>query len=416
MRRWIPKIDQGLKDRESDRWPLNSTSQKQMASSAQTRRVWMHCASGEFEYAKGPLREIKKSNPDVETLVTYFSPTYKKSIQKCKDVDFFGPLPLDTKRRVRDFLDYAQPDVLAIARTDLWPEVLIQCKQRNIPTVLFSKVVSNEGPWLFRKTQNLLLKWVDKIHLVSEQDQQLLPKALHERSTVFGDTRYDQCLIRKKQRQKTGSPPPSPSTHKKSLIFASVWPGDEKVLGPTLEDLSQFYHLIWVPHEPKPSDFFDLQKRYPKLRILPFSQTKNGSHFSEHDLLLVDEMGVLADLYRWGHVAFIGGSFNRQVHSVMESLVWGVPAVVGPRHKKNREALDFKDENIGSSGLHAVSEVKNGEHFKNLTLTYLEQWSTEHRRQLEEICESHSGASKKVAHSLIHLSKQAGDQKLKTKN
>ena len=59
------------------------------------------------------------------------------------------------------------------------------------------------------------------------------------------------------------------------------------------------------------------------------------------DFLLVDEIGYLADLYRYADIAFVGGSFKEKVHSVMEPLCCGLPVLVGPFYQNNPEAAKY---------------------------------------------------------------------------
>jgi len=382
-----PKIKSGIEDRKNFSW------EEQKIESP----LWIHCASGEFEYAKDILKQVKEKFPEEKTLVTYFSPSYKKWIQKFPQVDFWGPLPLDSKKRVCDFLDHTAPKVLGIARTDLWPELLIQYRRRKIPILLFSKTIPEKSSWLQARVQNWLLSLVDQIFLVSKKHYELPPKKLQHKSQIVGDSRYDQCWNRKN----AAIIKPKPQPQKKSLLLASLWPGDEKVLSPVLVKLAKTFHIIWVPHEPKPDDFFNLQKKFPSLRTLPYSQLNIGDEPQDHDILLVDETGVLADLFQWAHLSFIGGSFDRQVHSVMESLAWGVPALVGPRHKKNPEAIEFMSQELLADDLFGVFEIKNSSEFEATAMEYFKSWLPKHSKKLTEKFEEKCGASTQIVDWLL---------------
>ena len=95
--------------------------------------IWIHCSSGEFEYAKSMIREIKKTKPNEKILVTYLSSTYVKAIEQFPGVDESFPLPFDLPGPIGQFLNQVQPKCLLIARTDLWPEVLTQTRKKKIP-------------------------------------------------------------------------------------------------------------------------------------------------------------------------------------------------------------------------------------------------------------------------------------------
>ena len=81
------KIREGLKLRwkniESKKLPSNKDP------------IWIHCSSGEFEYAKPIIRAQKESDPETPIIVSYYSPTYRSNIEAHPDVDFSLPLPWD---------------------------------------------------------------------------------------------------------------------------------------------------------------------------------------------------------------------------------------------------------------------------------------------------------------------------------
>ena len=54
--------------------------------------------------------------------------------------------------------------------------------------------------------------------------------------------------------------------------------------------------------------------------------------------MVVDTIGILSSLYRYGKVAYIGGGFGAGIHNTLEAAVWNVPVVFGPNYQKFREA------------------------------------------------------------------------------
>jgi 3-deoxy-D-manno-octulosonic-acid transferase len=88
------------------------------------------------------------------------------------------------------------------------------------------------------------------------------------------------------------------------------------------------------------------------------SQRYSQSQSFDQQIMLVDEIGRLQELYLWGHCAFVGGSFKDKVHSVMEPLAAGCPVVIGPYHLNNREALHFQHKRL-QQDLFIVSPINN---------------------------------------------------------
>ncbi|MEK7730041.1 MAG: hypothetical protein AAB354_16665, partial [candidate division KSB1 bacterium] len=74
------------------------------------------------------------------------------------------------------------------------------------------------------------------------------------------------------------------------------------------------------------------------------------SHAHTHEpaaVLLVDRIGVLAELYGAGQIAFVGGGFGPGVHSVLEAAAHGVPVFFGPRHHNSAEAVELSQKDFG---------------------------------------------------------------------
>jgi 3-deoxy-D-manno-octulosonic-acid transferase len=103
--------------------------------------------------------------------------------------------------------------------------------------------------------------------------------------------------------------------------------------------------LVIVPHEPS-SQFCraivaQARSSWGAQHVALASDIRDLPHV-DLDVLVVDQVGFLAELYRDAWIATVGGSFRRSVHSVMEALAAGVFCVLGPHHRNNREALDFQ--------------------------------------------------------------------------
>jgi len=325
--------------------------------------LWIHCASGEFEYAKSILRHVKKTHPQTKILVSFFSPSYKAQIEKNPLVDYSQILPLDLAGPLQSFIKKYQPTALLIARSDLWPELLKQCHDHNIPTLLFSHTKSYARP-LTKVFEKTLYELLTDIYVVSASDQAALNEITSRPTTVAGDTRYDQVLFR----LQTQSPHSKAGILKDRRFFiaGSTWPEDEEPLINALILTESSFDTVIVPHESTSEHLIDLERRIQEagLKSVRFSQVQS---WPEKTILLIDETGWLADLYAHCQFAFVGGSFKKKVHSVMEPLGASKPVIVGPFYKNNREAIEFSKVQL-EPHVNAVSIAQNGDDLKNLLL------------------------------------------------
>lgn len=303
------------------------------------RPLWIHAASGEFEYAKPVIREWRERFPGIPVVVTYFSPTFALGVENFPGVDFAMPLPLDLPGPCASFLRHVNPRMLLIARTDFWPEMLHQVRRRGIPVRVFS-YTQREGKshWLTR----FQLGMADEVDCVSADDVRNLEGAsVATKVSVLGDTRYDQVRYRLDHPKVL---PPVLEPVRLCLVAGSTWAQDEDVLLPAVAPSLSAGRLqmILVPHEPT-EDHVRALKQQLEERGLSYVLYSEQRRWDDKHVLLVDRVGVLAELYLWADIAFVGGSFKRGVHSVMEALGAGAATLVGPRCRNNREALEFAE-------------------------------------------------------------------------
>ncbi len=327
--------------------------------------LWIHASSGEFEYAKNLIRELKKENPDLFIVATYSSPSYSAQITAFPGVDHAEPLPLDLPAALTDFIRTFEPQALLIARTDLWPELLWQCRRHKVPSVLFGASFPSEASFFGALWKKLVLQELDLILLTKPEDQtRLMSWGISTTAVVLGDPRFDQVEYRLHQQPALALEIPQ---DRLVLCAGSTWPEDEEHLIPATRPLLQkkSLRLIVAPHEPTPSHIESLKSKFKNgdLNCQLYS-TKDHS-VKDFDVLIIDRVGVLAQLYAFAQVGFVGGSFKRKVHSVMESLGAGLVTLVGPHHTNNREAVDFSQQQAGE-GLAMVNAVKTTEEMQSM--------------------------------------------------
>jgi 3-deoxy-D-manno-octulosonic-acid transferase len=355
-----------------------------------TRPIWIHASSGEFEYAKSLIREIKTRWPELPVVVTYFSPTYARNVENFPGVDFSQPLPLDLPGPCISFLRKINPRVLLIARTDFWPELLSQTRARQIPIHVFS--YTQRDPGRMSRISRFMYRWrlqlVDQVHCVSPFDlqavQALLPEA---KADQLGDTRYDQVRFRL-DHPKSLPEKFIPRRDRPVLIAGSTWPEDEAVLLPALQALLQEnkLRLVLVPHEPTPEHVRDLRGQLEKLEL------------NSDQVLLVDEVGWLAEIYAYGDMAFIGGSFRKTVHSVMEALGAGLMTFVGPKHLNNREAIEF--QHVTCNGIPAVTVVNSAGEWESVLQQRLNEDFPSFTQALKTAFGARLGGTVKLLHKI----------------
>ncbi|NQZ02261.1 MAG: hypothetical protein HRT45_16510 [Bdellovibrionales bacterium] len=365
--------------------------------------LWVHASSGEFEYAKPVLRALERLSPQPR-FVSYFSPSYEKQIKASHEAAYSAPLPLDLPGPVFSFFKAIKPKALMISRTDFWPELLLRAKATGVPAYVFSytqRKVSGFSAMMRRP----LLNQLKTIFCVSHEDKaNLVEMGVTAPIVISGDTRFDQVLHRLKNpnfasKIKTENP--------ETLLFiaGSTWPEDEAPLIKGLSSLlkQKKLSLILAPHEPGMGHYEKNRCSWGKAPLIKFSEWRNTADETIPDgsILYIDQVGVLADLYKSADAAFVGGSFKRYIHSVMEPLACGLTTWVGPFHHNNREALDFK--HLKTPCGMAVREFSNPADLQNALEEFMTRsdYFDETKETIFNEVETRTGASEFVAKHIL---------------
>ncbi|MCB0394981.1 MAG: hypothetical protein KDD25_10495, partial [Bdellovibrionales bacterium] len=226
---------------------------------------------------------------------------------------------------------------------------------------------------------------IDQIFCVSENDRLAFLKVSDTPTKPTGDPRYEQVMERlKESRFKLDLNTPEPI-----FLFGSTWREDEAQLIPEFSNwIAKGVRLILVPHEPKAETIAQIEEDLKNLKVesVRWSQMEGQIQlWNANSVLIVDRVGILAELYKVATFAFIGGSFRKSVHSVMESLGCGNQVFVGPEIQNNREAIEFSkmplEKNLSTDSI--VTIVESGDHLSEKIANRI-KWTPEQRLKIRD--------------------------------
>jgi 3-deoxy-D-manno-octulosonic-acid transferase len=363
-------------------------------------RLWIHVSSlGEFEQAKPIAALAKERWPEVKVIVTFFSPSGYEHAGEVKYIDFISYLPFDSPRNARRFISLIRPSAGIVIRHDIWPNHVVALRRRGIPALLVDASVNpshnKRGAWQ-RIVDRILLQPFTTICAVSEEQAQILRKLVPNVPVqVSGDTRYDQVVRRARELERIRDLSTHPSFKNVDLIvLGSTWPSDEDVVFPAVVHCVDRLgaRAIVCPHEPSEGhllEIFDYFERH-NLRCLALSRWRE-SPVDPWDILVVDSVGLLANLYALGQVAYVGGSFGPGVHSVLEPAAHAKPVVIGPRYHNSPDARLLVKRGAATV-VHNAQEAQEA-FFRLVTEPQLREKMA---RAALEVVQSHTGASEKI--------------------
>ncbi len=311
--------------------------------------VWIHASSlGEFEQAKPLIEKIKKTT-DEEIIVTFFSPS---GYDYCKDyphADGVFYIPLDTSRNAKSFLEIVNPKIAIFVKYDFWFNFLKVLQQQKTPILFFSSNF-RPGQVYFKKTtqwQRNIMKKIDFIYCMNEESASILRKFIFENVGVCGDTRFDRVS------QNASSCVPIPLIEKfkgseRLLILGSSWPIEEEILAKYLQkNIPDDLKIIIAPHDISEDHLVEIESLFER-GMVRFSKV-NETQITNFKILLIDNIGMLANCYQYGDFAFVGGGFTNSLHNILEAASMGNVLLYGDVVSKYPEGQQLKD--VGGSFL-----------------------------------------------------------------
>ena len=414
MMRGDSKLARGLRGRRDAHGRLAAWGRAFWATAAGAPRiVWVHASSvGESLQARAVIDVLRGREPGLEVVFTFFSPSAEVV---CRDfpADICTYLPWDLPEVVGPALDAVRPSLIVFTQREVWPTLAAEAETRGIPTALIAGTMPAGAGRLSGPGKRLLgaaFESLSAVGAVSQEDGERfgILGVRTDRVTVTGDPGID--VVRDRAAGVDHAAPhmrifgdEAGRAHGRGpiLVAGSIWPSDEEVLLPALKrvhDSVPGLRIVLVPHEPEGYDFVGLGGALAADGWTPRLLGENGE-FGEADALLVDRVGVLADLYNLATVAYVGGGFHSGgLHSVLEPAAAAVPVLIGPRYQGSVHATGLLEAG-------AACAVADAEALARALKTWLEAPGKNegHSRRAMAYIEHRRGSAERTADLLAQF-------------
>lgn len=307
------------------------------------KRYWFHCASlGEFEMARPVIEQIQVEFPKAEIVISFFSPSGYEMRKHFMCTGVFY-LPYDTKKNAARWFDIVQPDVAVFVKYEFWLNMMHYGLKSGCEMLAIS-VLFREGQFFF---EPWAAAWKDQLKAFNRIFVQNASSALIGKEEglnnieIAGDIRYDRVIdtvanveaLPVIEEFKGESP---------LLICGSTWTEEEKYLFNYLSIKSWPLGWRWViaPHDISEKHILEILDRFSDYYPVRLSQWEQSETKNKHKILVVDNMGLLSRIYRYGNAAVIGGAWGKGLHNILEAAAFGMPILFGPKHAKFPEAAE----------------------------------------------------------------------------
>jgi 3-deoxy-D-manno-octulosonic-acid transferase len=344
------------------------TGRKARAFKRVNESIWFHFASlGEFEQGRPVLEKCREEYPDIEIVITFFSPSGYEVRKNTPLADAVYYLPLDTAANARAFIDAIQPRLAIFTKYEYWYYFFSEAHKRSIPVYVVSAIFRPEQVFFkwYGGFNRKILGFVDWFFVQDEGSKNLLAQIGFNNAMVSGDTRFDRVWENARKPRVI----PGIAEFKnddKIFIAGSTWPQDEKLVASLLHEYPKWKFII-APHEITKEKIEKLLSILPASSTIKYSQLTarpdgyDGSPYNENQTLVIDNIGMLSSLYQYGDIAYIGGGFGVGIHNTLEAAAFGLPVIFGPNYVKFIEANELIALKAGFSvkdeaGLKAITK------------------------------------------------------------
>ncbi len=298
--------------------------------------VWVHAVSvGEVVASIPLIKQLLDNSSALPIIVTTTTPTGSARVKQA-----FGDkvthvyLPYDLPVYINNFISRLAPKKLIIMETELWPNLLYTCKQRQLKICLVNARLSDNSFANYKKIKFLLRGMLQQIDLIAAQtdvDAQRFIElgAVANSVTRVGNLKFDLPLVAIKR----------DIVDRLVWIAASTHAGEEEQIVKLFKPLKQKLPTLLLILVPRHPERFKEVANLLHTHNLSFVQRSVGAFpNSATDVWLGDTMGELDFFYAQADIAFVGGSLvSVGGHNVLEPLASGVATMTGPHMHNFRE-------------------------------------------------------------------------------
>ncbi|GGI20292.1 3-deoxy-D-manno-octulosonic acid transferase [Oxalicibacterium faecigallinarum] len=316
-----------------------------LMSSAQV--LWVHAVSvGETRAAQPLIEALLAHFPRHVVLLTHMTPTGRatgRALFEHESRVVQSYLPYDTGWMVARFLRRFQPQLCVLMETEVWPNVMRQCKRHDVPVALVNARLSERSLKKALRLPSLFVEAARAMTVVAAQTEsdaarirQLGAPCVQVTGSIkFDIVPPDAMLVRGAQLRRRFGPRPV-------LVCANTRDGEETLILDALTALTiPDVLLLIVPRHPQRFDSVAQQIRTRGLSLMRRSESGEEAVPADVQVFLGDSMGEMFAYYAAADVACVCGSFlPLGGHNLIEACAVGKPVLIGPYTFNFADAAD----------------------------------------------------------------------------
>ncbi len=311
--------------------------------------IWIHAASlGEFEQGRPIIERIRTGYADFHIHLTFFSSSGYKVRKDYQGVDSVGYLPIDTTKNARQFIEILNPVLAVFVKYDFWLNHLDHCQKRGIPILVVSARFRASQAY-FKTLSWLYLPIFRKVSQFFVQDQNsvnVLQDAGIQSVQLAGDTRMDRVIANARNADVVKYLDAFCADNT-VMVLGSTWSGDIELMKSFIKEWQHKFKFIIAPHKITNDTIGFIESNFES--TLRYSFITDNAQLNQERILILDNVGILAQVYQYARYAYVGGSRAKGLHNILEPTAFAIPILFASDQSNKRypEAADSKQLGFG---------------------------------------------------------------------
>ena len=313
--------------------------------------IWVHAVSvGEVLAARQVIAELRTRYP---RLRLFLSTTTRAGQELARrnvgEVDGVFYFPFDWAFSTRRTLDVVKPRLFVMIETEIWPNLLRECRRRGISTVLVNGRISYRSFPRYRVIRPFFRRVLGDIDRFCVQGEEAARRLVElgadgSRITVTGSLKFDSLGVvppgraRERVLRFFRMSPARPV-----LVAGSTLKGEETSVIRTFNRLRGRANnplLVIAPRHPERFSEVERLCRQEGLSTIRRTELPIDSE-PRADAVVLDTIGELAEVYQIATVVFVGGSLvPAGGHNILEPALFGKPIAFGPHMENFAEIVE----------------------------------------------------------------------------
>ncbi len=316
--------------------------------------IWIHAVSvGEALTAKALIADLRAQYPRLRLFLSTTTmagqQVAKKNLQQVDGVFYF---PFDWGITVRRTLDIVKPRLFVMMETEIWPNLLRVCREQGVKTVLVNGRISSRSYPRYRLIRPFfrrVLGDVDRFCMQSEESARRLVAlgAAAAHVSVTGSLKFDS--LERPAAASHGKPRQRVlrffrlAPNRTVIVAGSTLRGEEAAVLRAFARIKETLPTALLVLAPRhPERFIEVERLARATGLVTMKRTELPIDAEPRaDVVVLDTLGELAQLYQISTAVFVGGSLeDHGGHNILEPAMFGKPIVFGPYMQNFREIAD----------------------------------------------------------------------------